>query len=74
MSNEHGDQQSIRFRDYQLDALKRIFVSFGVEPAGPKDDPVVIACRSDGTGENRLHGGARQTLAAWSRDDVEPPF
>lgn len=75
MTNDQASQkQSLRFRDYQLDALRTIFQSFGVIPAGPPDDPLVVACSSDGTGQNGLHGGAGETLAGGASDDVVAPF
>lgn len=69
-----SEKPALRFRDYQLDALKRIFHSFGVDPAGPEDDPLVIACRGDGAGKDGLHGGTGETLAGGARDDVIAPF
>lgn len=29
-----------RFRDYQIDAIVRVYQSLGVTPAGPPDDPI----------------------------------
>ena len=64
----------IAFRDYQLDALRSIFSDFGLIPAGPTTDEIVIACSRDGIGQNGNHGRASEELAIWSSDDDQPPF
>lgn len=71
MANNNGP---IRFRDYQVTAIANIFRLFGVDPAGPEDDPVVARCRSNGTGEDSCDGRSDSSLADRQSDDVEPPF
>lgn len=65
---------TFKFRDYQIDAIARIFAIFGVEPAGPPVDQVVLACRSHRAGENCDDGGAGEPLAERQGDADKPPF
>lgn len=73
--NEASDAAStFRLRDYQLDALARIFDEFAIDPAGPPDDPLVAHCRGDRTGEDGNDGGTGEALAGGKGDDDQPPF
>ena len=63
----------VKFRDYQLDAIKSVFDEFGLEPAGPSDDQIVSHCRGDRTRQDGDNGGASESLADRSSDvDVAP--
>ena len=68
------DSNTLSFRDYQLAAIANVFADFGVQPAGPPDDPVVTACRSHRARKDGDDGGAGQSLAKGASDDVVPPF
>jgi len=66
---------SIRFRDYQQRVIVDVFTAFGIEPAGPPDDEIVIAFgRGNGTGKDCTHGRDSETLAGRSGDDDKPPI
>lgn len=66
------DNEPIRFRDYQIDVIANIFQLFGIEPAGPKDDPIVARCRSNRDGQDDSDGRSNSPLAGGSSDDAEP--
>lgn len=67
-------EKELVFRDYQLTTIADAYRSFGVYPAGPKDDAIVAACGGNGTGENRHHGSTSEELATGARDDDVSPL
>ena len=69
-----GEKRVIRPRDYQIDAIAEIYRKFGVEPAGPDDDPIVAACRSDRHRENGHDVGVGEDMANRTDHACEPPF
>lgn len=64
----------IRFRGYQLDAIRNIYSDCGLHPNGPADDEIVARCCSDGTRENGDHGRLGSELAEGASDDDLPPI
>lgn len=61
---------AIRFRDYQTVVIRDVFNAFGITPAGPPDDPIVIACGGgNGTGKNSPHVGNSTSLASGQDND-----
>jgi len=68
-----GEQSNtFRFRAYQVTAIGDIFCRFGVEPAGPDDDPIVAYCRSNRAREDQHDGRAGGQVAGRARDADEP--
>jgi len=65
---------NIRFRGYQLDAIRNIYSDCGLSPAGPADDEIVAYCGSDGTRENGDHGRLGEKLADRTGDDDLAPI
>ena len=74
MSNASHATATIQLRDYQVDAVAKVFQEFGVIPAGPPTDKVVTACRSNGARKNNDDGGASEPLASWTSAAYQPPF
>lgn len=64
---------AIRFRDYQTVVIRDVFSAFGIKPAGPPDDPIVIACGgSYGARKNSFDVGDSTPLADRQGDDDKP--
>ena len=63
----------VKFRDYQLDAIKSIFDEFGIEPAGPPTDQIVAHCSGNRSWEDSDNGGTGESVADRQGDDDKPP-
>lgn len=71
----------MKLRDYQIEAIANVYRIFGLHPAGPDDEPIVVKYREidangsgDRTGENGDDERAGGNVADWSRYDDFAPF
>lgn len=59
----------ITFRDYQLDAIAKLYEQFGITPAGPPSDQIVAHCRRNRNWEDSRDGRVGSLVAGRSGDD-----